>query len=38
VAGAEILNMETLPEYAEFVRSPEYAEMKERAAQASERE
>ena len=36
VAGAEILNMETLPEYAEFVRSPEYAEMKASATRADE--
>lgn len=36
VAGAEILNMETLPEYAEFVRSPEYAKLKEQASREEE--
>jgi hypothetical protein len=36
VAGAEILNMETLPEYAEFVRSPEYAKLSDQATREEE--
>jgi tetratricopeptide (TPR) repeat protein len=32
VAGAEIVSLESLPEYAEFTRSPEYAVMKEKTA------
>lgn len=36
VAGAEIASLEEAPEYAEFVRSPEYAEMKARATRVNE--
>jgi hypothetical protein len=32
VAGAEIASLEAVPEHAEFIRSPEYAEMKAKSA------